>query len=63
METHCLYLKVQDDALFTNRGGNCLCTEAIKDHAQKCEVNRLSLQKLDYEMERADLPDDNVMLK
>ena len=40
----------------------CHCTKAIKGHAQSV-VDILSIQRLEYEIGRADLPDDYFFLR
>ena len=58
MKIHCLYHEAWDDALFKNRSKQSAFVlrslKAMLNH----EMDRLSPQKLEYEMERADLPDD-----
>ena len=58
MEKHCLYLKAKDDALFKIRSK----ITAFVLKPLKAMLNPIAeiiyLQQLEYEMERADLPDD-----
>ena len=62
IKEHCLSLKAQNDVMFRNREKSGFLLKPLKamfDHV----VDRLSLQQLEYEMERADLPDDYIFFK
>ena len=63
MKNHFLSLKSQDDALIRNRskkpGILLKPLKAMIDHV----VDRLSPQKLEYEMERIDIPDDYIFFE
>ena len=63
MKKHYLSLKAQDDALFKNSlkktGFVLKPLNAMLNHV----LDILSLQQLEYEMERVDLPDDYNFLK
>ena len=58
MKINCLSLKAEDDALFNNRPKTPAFVLRPLKTMLKSELDRLSLQQLDYEMDRADLPDD-----
>ena len=58
MKLNCLSLIMDDDDLFNNRSK--IPTSVIKPFFTMLnfEVDILSLQKLEYEMERVDIPDN-----
>ena len=58
MKMHCLYLKKKDDALFNNRLKKPASILRPLNTMLNFEVDRLSFQRLAYEMDCADLPDD-----
>ena len=60
MKIYCLYIKAEDDALFNNRSKKPAFVIRPLNTIIKIEVDRLSLQQLEYEMYRADLPDDYI---
>ena len=57
MKIHCLSLKNQDDALLRIGKKPAFVLRPL-NAMLKSEVDRLSLQQLEYEMDHADLPDD-----
>ena len=62
MKIHCLYLKSEDDALFKNSKKKHAFLLGPLKAMLKIEVDILSLHKLEYEMDRANLPDDYIFL-
>ena len=63
MKKHCLSLKSKDDELFKIRSKiPAFVLNPLKDMLNLV-VYRISLQQLEHEMERADLPDDYFFLK
>ena len=60
---HCYYLKPQDDAQFWNRSNILAFVISSLRPIFKSEVDRLSLQLLQYEMDRNDYPIDLKKLK
>ena len=57
---HCYSLKSEDDALFNNRPKRPAFAIMPLKSMLNFEVDRSSLQKLEYEMDRADPPDGYI---
>ena len=58
MNMHCYSLKIDDNALFKNRLKRPTFTQRPLKSMLDFEVDRLSLQQLEYEMDRTDYPVD-----
>ena len=58
MEKNCLAFKAEDDVLFKIRQKRHAFELKPLKTTLNLVVERISLQQLEYEMERADLPDD-----
>ena len=58
MNMYCYYLKIDDDALFKNMSKRPASLLRTLNSMLNSEVYRLSLQKLEYEMDRTDYPID-----
>ena len=63
MKKYCLYLKAKDGLLFKIRSK--IPAFVIKQLKAMLDlvVDRIYLQQLEYEMERADLPDDYIFFR
>ena len=53
---HCYYLKIDDDALFKNRSKRPTFVLRPLNVMLNFEVDRISLQQLEYEINRTDYP-------
>ena len=60
MGKHHLSLKAEDDELFNNRFLKPAFVLKPVNSMLNLVVNRISIQKLEYEMDRADLPDNCI---
>ena len=58
MKIHCLSLKAEDDEIFKNRSKKSYFLPRPLKSMLKSEVDRLSLQHLEYEIDCADITDD-----
>ena len=63
MKKYCLYLKAKDYALFKIRSKRPNFVLNPLKYMLNLVVDIISLQQLEYEMERADLPDDCIFWK
>ena len=60
MKRHCLSLKSKDDKLFNiDSKISVFLLKALK-YMLNLVVDRISVQQLEYEIERTDLPDDSI---
>ena len=55
---NCYYLNAEDDSLFNNRSKRPGFLLRLSNSMLKFEVDRLSIQQLEYEMNRTDYPVD-----
>ena len=63
IKMHCYYLKIDDDALFKNGSKRPAFVLRPLKSVLNFEVDILSLQQLEYEMDCADLPDDYIFFE
>ena len=60
MNMHYYYPKIDDDSMFKNRSENIDFLLRPLKSMLNFEVNRLSLQQLEYEMDCTDITDDYI---